>query len=88
MNALPIAVYLLCIGTSLACAVLLTRSYRRTGGMLLLWSALCFFGLALNNLVLFLDIVVLPAIDLQVLRYLVTLAAIGILLYGFIWETD
>jgi len=54
------AVYLLCLGTSIACLVLLARSYTRTGTRLLLWSAICFVALSLNNLFLFIDVVVLP----------------------------
>ena len=59
--ALSIAVYMLCAATSLACAVLLLRGYRRSGARFLLWSSLCFVGLALNNVILFVDKVVLPA---------------------------
>ena len=43
-------VYLLCFVTSLACAWLLGRSFLRNGTRLLLWSAICFGFLALNNL--------------------------------------
>ncbi len=87
MNDLPAAlVYLLCFGTSSACAYLLGRSYRQSGARLLLWSSLCFFFLALNNLVLVMDLLVLPAIDLRLERLLLGLAGIGVLLFGFIWD--
>jgi hypothetical protein len=82
------AVYLLCFVTSACCMALLARGYRATGGRLLLWSALCFVALAANNLLLFIDVVLLPEIDLRVLRHLMSLAAISVLLYGFIFETD
>jgi hypothetical protein len=88
MRVFPAAVYLLCSATSLCCLALLTRSYLRTRSRLLLWSALGFVGFAANNLLVFIDLVLLPAeIDLLPLRNLTTLAAIGVLLYGFIWET-
>lgn len=87
-QALPSIVYLLCLGTSLACFLLLLRSWRRSRMRLLLWSALCFAGLALTNLILFVDLVLLPDIDLQVPRALLTLAALAVLLFGFVWETD
>ena len=45
-------VYALCALTSLACAVLLLRAYRRSWARLLFWSGLCFVGLALNNVLL------------------------------------
>jgi hypothetical protein len=88
MRIFPSAVYLLCLATSVLCAVLLTRSYRRSRTKLLLWSALCFVGLAANNLFLFADAVVFPGIQLLSLRHLSSLAAIAVLLYGFVWESE
>lgn len=83
------AVYLLCLATSVVCLVLLARSYLRTRTRLLLWSALCFVALSMNNLLLFTDVVVLPTeIDLLPLRQLSSLTAVGVLLYGFIWDSD
>jgi len=85
----PSAVYLLCFLTSSACAWLLARSYRRTGARLLLWSALCFVFLGLNNLVVVIDLVILPeAVTLQTVRLLLSLAAVLVLLFGFIWDLD
>ena len=85
----PSAVYLLCFLTSSACAWLLARNYRRTGARLLLWSALCFALLGLNNLVVVVDLVLLPhAVQLQVLRLLLSLAAVSVLLFGFIWDLE
>ncbi|MBA3533299.1 MAG: hypothetical protein H0T73_15370 [Ardenticatenales bacterium] len=79
-------VYLLCTLTSLACAVLLLRAYRQNKVRLLLWSGLCFVGLTLNNMLLLVDLHVLPAYDLFILRSLPTLAGLMLLLYGLIWE--
>ncbi|HEX8321437.1 DUF5985 family protein [Longimicrobium sp.] len=80
-------VYALCALTSLACAVLLLRGYARNRVRLLLWSGLCFTGLALNNIILLVDMRVVPDIDLSVWRTLPALAGIVILLYGLVWET-
>jgi hypothetical protein len=56
---------------------------------MLLWSAVCFGFLALNNLLMVLDIVVFPtSIDLSLARTCCSLIAVGTLLYGFIWEID
>lgn len=75
--------------TSLACTVLLFRAYAENGVRLLLWSALCFVFLALNNLLLFIDVIVLPTeVDLLPLRQISSIAAVSVLLYGFIWEAD
>ena len=82
------AVYLLCAATSAGCTLLLMRRYRLTRSRLLLWSMLCFVGLAANNFLLVADLVLLPALDLRWPRHLTALGAISILLYGFIWEAS
>lgn len=82
-------VYLLCLATSLVCMILLARGYRSSGSRLLLWSALCFVGLAINSLLLFLDLVVFPTgIDLTVYRTATLLGAVSLLLVGLVWEAD
>lgn len=80
-------VYALCALTSLACAVLLLRGYRASRARLLLWSGLCFVGLAMNNAILLIDTRVVPTIDLSMWRSLPALAGVAILLYGLVWET-
>lgn len=80
------AVYLLCFLAASLCAIMLGRSFRRTRNGLLFWSTLCFSMLALNNLVLVLDLVVLPQLDLAIPRALISLVAISTLLFGFIWN--
>ena len=81
-------VYLLCALTSVLCAVLLTRSYLRSRTRLLLWSALCFLGLALNNVLLFIDLVILPVeVDLSIVRTLPAVFGFGILIWGFVWDS-
>lgn len=84
----PAVVYLLCFATSSACAWLLGRSYRRTGARLLLWSALCFLFLSGNNLVLVADLLVFPDVNMRLPRLVLTLAAVSVLLFGFIWDLD
>lgn len=79
-------VYFLCAATSTTCAVLLFRSYFATRVRLLLWSALCFTGLSLNNLMLFADDYT-PWVDLSGPRNVAALAGLILLLYGLIWET-
>ena len=81
-------VYLLCLLASVACSALLIRGYYRHRTSLLLWSGLCFGLLAANNLLVVLDLLFLPDIDLSLARNIVNLAAVGTLLYGFIWELD
>jgi hydrogenase/urease accessory protein HupE len=80
------AVYVLCALTSLACAVLLLRGYRRRGLRLLLWSGLGFVGFALGNVMLVIDVVMLPAQDLAIYRSLPVLAGLVVLLYGLVWD--
>ena len=80
-------VYGLCVITSAICATLLLRGYFRNRVPLLLWSGLCFAGLTLNNLLLFIDVHVVPLIDLSAWRTLPALIGVLLLLYGMIWET-
>lgn len=79
-------IYILCAVTSITCVILLLRHYRLTHGRLLIWSTLCFACLAVTNVLLFIDLVVLPAIDLSAIRNGVTLAGMVMLLYGLIRE--
>lgn len=81
-------VYGLCLLASALCAGLLFRSWRATGQRLLLWSAVCFLLLALNNLLVVLDMVVLVNVDLTWARQTSSLAAVVVLIYGFVWEAD
>jgi hypothetical protein len=81
-------IYTLCILTSLACAWLLVRSYRRTGHRLLFWSGLCFVGMTLNNIFLLLDKLVFEEVDLMPFRLGTSLAAALLLLFGLIYEKE
>jgi hypothetical protein len=81
------AVYLLCAATCLLCAVLLFRGYARTGVRLLFWSGLCFVGLMLDNLMLYIDVIVVPDMSLAIWRKVPGLVAIMLLLFGLVWES-
>ncbi len=83
-------VYLLCAVTSIACAVMLLRGYRRMRQRFLLWCGLCFIALMINNVLLFVDNVLYPDVVLfpMSLRAGFALAGLGLLLYGLIWDAD
>ena len=81
-------VYVLCFLTSLACAALLYRSYRRSRVRLLLWSGLCFAGFAVSNALLFVDRALLPDIDLFWWRSAPAAAGLVLLLFGLMWEAE
>lgn len=81
-------VYILCALTSAVCAVLLWRAYRQSGARLLFWSVLCFIGLTLNNVLLYVDMKVVANVDLALWRTLPALAGIAALIYGLIWEGE
>lgn len=86
---MPEAVYLLCALTSMVCAFLLLRQYRQVRTPLLFWSSLCYGLLALNNLELFIDLVLLPStIDLSIVRALTALLAGMLLVYGLTRATS
>jgi hypothetical protein len=87
-DVFPTVVYILCFLTSAACAWLLGRSYRGNGTRLLLWSSICFVFLALNNLALVIDLVVIPDLDLRLARLALALAAIVSLIWGFVWQAE
>jgi hypothetical protein len=78
----------LCTLTALACAVVMLRSYRRTGHRLLMWSGWCFVGLSVNNLLLVFDKVVFPQTDLTAARLLSGLISLLLLLFGLIYEKE
>lgn len=84
----PTAVYSLCFLTSVLCAALLGRSFYRSRMRLLLWSALCFTFLALNNFVVVLDMLVFPGVDLRLLRHALAATGVLTLLYGFIVDQE
>jgi hypothetical protein len=79
-------VYLLCAVAAFGCAALLLRAYRSVGARLLLWSGVCFACFTLNNVLVAVDHVLLPDVNLFMLRNLSALAGIVALLYGLIWE--
>lgn len=81
------SVYLLCALTSAFCAVLLFRHSRRARVGLLVWGGAAFTCFAVANILLFLDLVVIPTIDLASIRNGITLIGIGMFVYGLIWET-
>ena len=87
MTILPIVVFLLCFATCVVCLALLAQGYMRTRNRLLLWTAVCFVFLAINSGLVVLDVLFLE-IDLRIHRQIATLAALSILLWGFIWEAD
>jgi len=81
------AVYILGALISLACAVLLLRSYLRTRTGLTLWSSLCFIGLAVNNIELLIDLYIIgPEVSLALLRSATALASFALLAFGLLWE--
>lgn len=87
-------VYVLCALTSLACAILLMRGYVRSRVRLLFWSSLCFLFLSLNNVLLFIDKVVLPDVDeimgvpFAIWRSATALIGLVLLVIGLIWDAD
>jgi hypothetical protein len=80
-------VYYLCALTSLACAILLLRGFAQRGARLLLWSGLGFVGFTLGNVLLVVDLVVVPRIDLSLIRSLPVLAGLVVLIYGLVWDS-
>ena len=85
---MALVIYVLCALASLLCAVLLWRGYRQSRARLLRWSAICFIGLFLNNVLLVLDTHVIATVDLALYRMLPALIGAIALLYGLVWDTE
>jgi hypothetical protein len=85
---MAIFVYGLCAATALMCAFLLLRAFRATRSSVLWWSGLCFSGLVLSNLILVVDKLVFPQVDLLGLRLWITLVSLGLLLHGLINSSE
>ena len=81
-------IYTLCALTCLLCAVLLLRSWQRTRVHLLFWSALCFAGLTVSNVLLVLDRLVFLETDLTTPRLVAALAGLLLLVFGLVWERE
>lgn len=79
--------YILNTLVCLACVGMLFRGWRHTGGRLLLLSAICFSMLTINNVLIFVDVLVVPDVNLGVLRAASALAGFSVLLFGMIWES-
>jgi hypothetical protein len=81
-------IYLLCAATSLAAGALLLRYYLARRTPLLLWSCIGFLGLAVNNVLVYVDLVLVPSADLSLWRTVIGAAAMMAMVYGLIWKAD
>ncbi|HVY07846.1 MAG TPA: DUF5985 family protein [Burkholderiales bacterium] len=83
---MAVLVYALCTAAALLCTLLLLRGYLQTGTRLLLWSTVCFVGLTVNNVLVIVDLVILPDVDLAVWRTAAGLVGVVAMLFGLLWE--
>ena len=81
------AIYLLCGLTSLAAAFMLLRHYRQRRTRLLLWSVMAFAGLAVNNVMVYVDLVMFTGVDLSLYRTATGALSMLTLVCGLVWET-
>jgi hypothetical protein len=79
-------IYLLCAATSLLSAAMLLRYYLSSRTSLLLWSCIGFLGLAVNNVLVYLDLVTFPDVDISLARTIVGTVGILALVYGLTKE--
>ena len=85
---MDVVIYTLCALTSAACAFLLFRAYSQTQTSLTFWSGLCFTGLTASNVLLVVDRLILPEVDLYTWRLVAALAGLLVLVYTLVWERD
>lgn len=78
------------MGTLVAglCAILLLRAFGSVRKRLLLWAGLCFAGLSISNALLVADLFVVPDVDLYRWRLGTAAAAMLMLVYGLVFESD
>jgi len=81
-------VYTLGAVASIVCAVLLLRAFIAHRMRLLLWSACCFVGLALNNVLLLVDLYLVPDMDLLAIRTIPAVLGMAALVFGLVWDSD
>lgn len=80
-------IYVACGLTSLGVAAMLLRQYLRVRTRLLLWSFICFAGLAVNNVLVYIDLVMFTGVDLSLYRTAAGAAAMSLMVFGLVWET-
>jgi hypothetical protein len=80
-------IYLLSGAASLIVAFMLLRQYVRSRTRLLLWSLVCFTGLAVNNVLVYVDLVMYTGVDLSLYRSAAGATAMTVMLYGLVWES-
>ena len=85
---MPGFVYILCAITSLLSAVLLMRGALRHSNRLLLWSSLCFFAMAANNVLLYANFIIFPTVDLLTAARAATLVGVLAVNFGLIWHAN
>lgn len=80
-------VYILCTLTSLLCAIMLFRAFRKSQFRLLFWSSMGFTGFGISNILLFIDVVIFPDVT-YILNFRSVPAVIGMItmIYGLIME--
>jgi len=81
-------VYLVGALVTALCAVLLLRGYARSRSRLLLWSGFCFIGLTISNALLFVDLRIFTEVDLYMWRLGTAAAAMLLLVYGLVFESE
>jgi hypothetical protein len=84
----PALIYGICMLTALMCAWLLLQAYQKTRYRLLFWCGLFFSVAALNNVLVVVNKVVFPEVDLTIYGYAVALLGLSILLPGLILEQE
>jgi len=86
---MPYIVNILGAITVALCALLLLRAYVKVKTRLLLWSGLCFAGLTVSNVLVFIDLALIgPHTSLYSLRLAVAAVSTLLLVYGLVFESE
>jgi len=85
---MTISLDVLTLLTTMLCAGLLLRAWQNVRKPLLLWSGLCFVGLAIANALRIADLRIFLTMDLYTYRLGTTAIAMCLLLWGLVWESQ
>lgn len=84
---MPGLIYIICGLTSLGSAWLLGRGALKRHDGLMFWSSLCFFGMGVNNLLLYLNFIIFPEVELLIVARIAMVFSVLVLNFGLIWHT-
>ncbi|MGE3177202.1 MAG: DUF5985 family protein [Vicinamibacterales bacterium] len=85
---MAVTVYILCTLTSSLVALLLLREHWQTASRLLFWGAMSFVAMSASNALVLVDLVILPDVNLALVRASTFCLATVLFLVGIMKDVD